>query len=178
MPKQGAGAVVLNADRTQVLLQLREDIRAWGLPAGGIEPNETPAQAAVREAREETGYEIEIVRAVGEYWRPQMPDGGVLFYVFEGRVTGGDSSQHDWESLAVEWFSVQALPKVVAPFARQIIEDACASLGEPVQRTQTLSKPALVLLGAFFAARRVRPKRLRRLGLDVLRGLGMLLRWY
>ncbi len=145
MQKQGAGVVVLNADRTQVLLQLREDIRAWGLPAGGLEPGETPEQAAIRETREETGYEIALVRRVGEYWRPQMPGGGVLFHVFEGRVVGGDPSQHDWESLAVEWFAVQALPKPMTPFARQIIDDACARLGAPLKRTQTLSRPALVL---------------------------------
>jgi 8-oxo-dGTP diphosphatase len=177
MPKQGAGAVVLNVDRTQVLLQLREDIRAWGLPAGGIEHGEMPEQAAIRETREETGYEIALVRSVGEYWRPQMPGGGVLFYVFEGRVVGGDASQHDWESLAVEWFKVQALPKPMAPFAKKIIEDACAGLSEPMKRTQVLSAAGVVLMGAFLAVRRVRHKRLRRLGLDVLRWVGVVMRW-
>ena len=177
MPRQGAGAVVLNADKTQVLLQLREDIRAWGLPAGGIELGESPERAAIRETREETGYEIVIVRSVGEYWRPQMPGGGVLFHVFEGRVVGGDASQHDWESLAVEWFAVQALPKPMAPFARQMIEDTCANLSEAVLRTQVLAAPARVLLRAVLAIRRLRYKRLRRYGLDVLRALGILLRW-
>ena len=101
----------------------------------------------------------------------------MLFHVFEGRVVGGDASQHDWESLAVEWFAVQALPKPMAPFAKQMIEDACANLSEPVQRTQVLAAPALVLLGAVFAVRHIRQKRLRRFGLDALRGLGILLRW-
>ena len=35
----------------------------WEFPGGKIEANETPSQAAIREAREETGLEIEVVAA-------------------------------------------------------------------------------------------------------------------
>lgn len=46
-----------------------------GLPGGGREPGETPAQAAARETREETGLEIEVgeLLALGE-WVHRTPD--------------------------------------------------------------------------------------------------------
>jgi 8-oxo-dGTP pyrophosphatase MutT (NUDIX family) len=182
MPRQGAGTVVFNTDRTQVVLQLREDIRAWGLPAGGFEPGEAPEQTAIREAREETGYEIEIIRKVGEYWRPQMPNGGVLFHVYEARAVGGDPSKHDWESLAVEWFPVNKLPQPMAPFAKQIVEDAVKDVGtqanqnKPVKRTQMLSASSQVLLRAFLAVRRMQRGKLRRFLLDALHWLDLVLR--
>lgn len=41
--------------------------RGWELPGGKIEPGETPEQAAVREAWEETGAIIKNMRQIGEY---------------------------------------------------------------------------------------------------------------
>lgn len=57
----------------------------WSLPGGGVEPEEDWA-AAIREVREETGYEIAVDRLVGKYRRPQIGD---TKYVFTGRICGG-----------------------------------------------------------------------------------------
>jgi ADP-ribose pyrophosphatase YjhB (NUDIX family) len=75
--------VVFNA-KQEILLVLREDARIWALPADGLEPGETFEQAAICKVREETGYDVELERLVGKYWRPQYPKGGDRMQVFVG----------------------------------------------------------------------------------------------
>jgi 8-oxo-dGTP diphosphatase len=148
--------VVVRNGRGQVLLVLREDLRAWALPGGGREAGETYEQAAVREAREETGYEVELERYVGEYWRPQMPRGGDRQRLYLAHVTGGDPSAHDWESVDVRWFARDALPRRLTPFCLEQIEDALADTAVPVEREQRLSRLQAALLTCLFALRQVR----------------------
>jgi ADP-ribose pyrophosphatase YjhB (NUDIX family) len=83
MATQSSSVVVFNA-KQEILLVLREDARIWALPAGGLEPGETFEQAAIRQVREETGYNVELERLVGKYWRPQYPKGGDRMQVFVG----------------------------------------------------------------------------------------------
>lgn len=154
MPTQGSSVVILN--NNQVLLELREDLRIWALPAGGLEPGESYEQAAIREVREETGYEIELERVVGDYWRPQFPGGGSQVRVFTGKIVGGNPSQHDWESLELRWFPVDALPRRMFSLAREHVRDALACPETPLQKEQRLPWLQAVLLPGFLALRRIR----------------------
>ncbi|SFL23632.1 ADP-ribose pyrophosphatase YjhB, NUDIX family [Halogranum rubrum] len=67
--KVGGGAAVFD-DAGRVLLVERADDGTWGLPCGYVEPNESPAETAVRETREETGLDVESVELVDVYHRP------------------------------------------------------------------------------------------------------------
>jgi hypothetical protein len=53
-PKVGTDAAIFN-ERGEILLLERADGSGWCLPCGFVEPNETPAEAIIREVREETG---------------------------------------------------------------------------------------------------------------------------
>ncbi len=99
-PRVGA-YVVLVDDAGRILLALWNEgaVPAWTLPGGGVEDAETPEQAAVREAREETGYDVDLLRPLGEdtvtVAASARVDGGraplVLRRVlFEARVVGGE----------------------------------------------------------------------------------------
>lgn len=67
-PKVGADAAIFN-EQGEILLMNRIDGSGWCLPCGWVEPNETPATAAVREVKEETGLDVSVVRLVGVFSR-------------------------------------------------------------------------------------------------------------
>ena len=60
-------AVVFNKEKNRVLLIKRRDVPMWALPGGGIDPEESPEEAVVREVYEETGLRVEICRHVAVY---------------------------------------------------------------------------------------------------------------
>ncbi len=67
-PKVGAEAAIFDPEG-RILLVRRSDDGLWCLPCGWVEPNESPEEAAVREAREETGLEVHARQLVGVFTR-------------------------------------------------------------------------------------------------------------
>jgi 8-oxo-dGTP pyrophosphatase MutT (NUDIX family) len=117
----------------KVLLQQRGDSGTWNMPGGAIELGERIDQTAVREAREETGLEVEPIRLVGVYsdphWHVHYPHGDAVqvFAVhFECRVIGGALKTDGVETIDVRWFPLDDLPVNLPERHRVRIADALA----------------------------------------------------
>src|ERR1044071_1277816 len=118
-----AGGVVCRARgrRTEVaLISVGEEAR-WQLPKGLVGRGESPEEAALREVREETGLDCEIISPLEtvEYW--YFSKGGarrvrfhkfVHFYLM--RYVSGDVSGHDDEVNEARWFEVNEAEKMLA----------------------------------------------------------------
>lgn len=95
----------------RILLQRRSDNGCWNLPAGAIDPGESPAEAVVREVREETGMEVRPVRVAGvfggEGFRGRYPNGDQVEFtviVFECAAVGGSLQVDGDETAELGWF--------------------------------------------------------------------------
>ncbi len=116
MPNQAAGTVVRDPDRGVLLLwrhRFITDTWGWEIPAGRIDPGETPEVAAAREALEETGWEPHAVRPL-VHFQPTNGLSDQVFHIFvaDGATHVGDPTDAG-ESERVEWISVSDLRRLV-----------------------------------------------------------------
>jgi 8-oxo-dGTP pyrophosphatase MutT (NUDIX family) len=109
-----AGGVVLAelCPDAPVALVAHRSVRGslqWTLPKGAQEPGETVEQTALREVREETGLEVELVGPLDtiDYWfvwAPEQTRYHKFVRYFLMRATGGDFAERDSEMEDAAWF--------------------------------------------------------------------------
>ncbi len=127
-PKLGADAAIFN-DSGQILLMERSDGSGWCLPCGWVEVNETAAEAAIREAYEETGLTVSVVRLVGVYSRKAgyeySPHSMTAIVHLCEIISGSLTLSH--EGLALKYWDLDAVPRWHATHGRYA-RDAYACL--------------------------------------------------
>lgn len=110
-PKVGAEAAVFDR-QGRILLVRRSDDGLWCLPCGWVEPNESPEEAAVREAREETGLEVRPRLLVDVFTRkPNMGYGPhtAVAIVYLCEATGG-TLRGSHETPEVQYWTIGEVP--------------------------------------------------------------------
>lgn len=104
----------------KLLMNLRNDPhnpayhQKWEFPGGGVRFRETPDEAVIREAKEETGLDLQIVEKLGVYTEFREEEWGKLqLYLlpYICSVRSGDLSPSDSEVLESRWFSLDNVLK-------------------------------------------------------------------
>lgn len=132
-----AGGVVHRSvdGRVEIALVHRRTPALWALPKGTPDAGETLEETALREAREETGLEVELeapIRSIRYFFvRGRIRfHKTVHFYLM--RAVGGSVDQHDAEFDEVRWFGLlEALAMLTYPTERSVMEQAARMLEAP-----------------------------------------------
>jgi len=116
-PYSAAGTVVHDPDRGVLLLwrhRFLTDTWGWEVPAGMVEAGESPADAAVRETIEETGWRPGPLRPLTTYHPINgLCDEAFHLFLADGAEHLGDPTDPT-EAARVEWLPVPALRQAVA----------------------------------------------------------------
>ncbi|NDD58869.1 MAG: NUDIX domain-containing protein [Chlamydiae bacterium] len=123
--------ILFKENRTQVLLIKRRDIPIWVLPGGGIDPGETPEMAIVREVKEETGLDVEIVRQIAEY--TPVHSWTSTSYVYECIPIAGKLCKGE-ETREVHYFPLHLLPQEIPPPFTSWIKEAIPISSEIIRK--------------------------------------------
>lgn len=113
-----ANAVIINSDG-HVLLTQRFDPKnknthmRWQVPGGKIEENETPRQACIREAKEETGLTVEIISESPIQLDQEYPDVCFHLNIFLAQVISGTiNTDLDEETNDAKWYEPENIKKL------------------------------------------------------------------
>ncbi|SIR75782.1 ADP-ribose pyrophosphatase YjhB, NUDIX family [Haladaptatus litoreus] len=110
-PKVGAEAAIFNS-AGDILLMQRVDDGTWCLPCGWVDPNESPADTAVRETKEETGLNIEVAKLIDVYYHAPSDEFGPhgrIDVLYHCSVVGGTLELSD-EGEALEYWNIDDVP--------------------------------------------------------------------
>ncbi|SMB96996.1 NUDIX hydrolase [Deinococcus hopiensis] len=125
--RQCAASLIFNEEGQVLLVRQNYGAYRWGAPGGIVDPGETPMQAARREAVEETGVQIKILRLVGLYL---LQGGGwpdILAHVFEAQIVEGQPIIVNPEEIAeCAWYSADATPEDMVHDIEAALEDVQA----------------------------------------------------
>ena len=138
-PTPTVDVIIEMEDGRLVLIERDRAPHGWALPGGFVDEGESVEQAAVREAREETGLEVTLSRLLYVYSRPDRdPRQHTLSAVFVASATGAPIAADD--ARAVKLYRRDALPETLCFDHAEILQDYNA-----YKRDGTLPSPATKL---------------------------------
>lgn len=114
---QAAGLVPVGDDGRILLVdhyRFQTDTRGWEIPAGKIEAGESPAEAARRELREETGHVAREVTGLGKF-HPSNGSSNQVFHIFAAHGVERIGEIEDTNEVSgLMWFSKDQVRELIS----------------------------------------------------------------
>jgi 8-oxo-dGTP diphosphatase len=119
--RDSAFAIILHS--RHILLVKARDKNNWQLPGGRIESGETAVEALVREVKEETGLQAEVVRLTGRYRR----EDGSVARVYATRARGKLAGARE-EIIEQRWVTIREAKDMVSQTTRRRLVEGVARI--------------------------------------------------
>lgn len=114
--------VIIELDAGIVLIERANEPKGWALPGGFVDYGEAPEDAARREAKEETGLDVELLALLGVYGAPDRdPRQHNLSVTYVARAAGEPEGGDDAARARV--FTLDALPAPLCFDHARILDD-------------------------------------------------------
>ena len=114
--------IILVQDRKVVLVTHWYAPWTWTLPGGGVNKNEAPEAAAIRETKEETGFDVKsLAGEIGKY-KGTWGRGAMIMVFYTGDFEGSLALTPNIEIMGRSWFDIDNLPEELSPANRRRIE--------------------------------------------------------
>ncbi len=128
--KVAAAVLVEQEGRVLLVRRTMEPFRGlWTIPAGFVEYDEAPDEAAVRECREETGLEVRITELLDVIHGQEHPRGADLVIVYRAEIVGGTLRLSE-ENDAVGFFGPDELPPLAFKATRRALSHRRGKRGD------------------------------------------------
>ncbi len=114
--------IIVVQDRKVVLVSHWYAPWTWTLPGGGVNKNETPEDAAIRETREETGLIVKSLAGEIGIYRGTWGKGDMVAVYYTGDFEGSLTLTPNIEIMGRSWFDIDNLPEEISPANRRRIE--------------------------------------------------------
>ena len=119
-PKPVAGVLAFKDEKLLLIQRGNEPkLGLWSFPTGYVDIGDTPAETAVREAKEEADVDIELDRLLGVYSNESRT---VVLIIYVGRVIAGTPAGRA-EALDARLFAPDALPELAFDHDYHILAD-------------------------------------------------------
>jgi len=114
--------LIIEVNEAILLIKRKNPPEGWALPGGFVDYGETVESAAIREAKEETGLDVELIRQFHSYSDPKRdPRHHSVTTVFLAKGTGKAVAGDDAKEIGM--FHRESLPEQIAFDHRNILND-------------------------------------------------------
>lgn len=116
--------VIIEVEGGIVLIQRKNPPHGWALPGGFVDYGESLEAAAVREAKEETSLDVELITQLGAYSEPDRdPRQHNISIVFTARPKGNEKPRASSDAQDIGIFDAKSLPEELAFDHDKILKD-------------------------------------------------------
>jgi ADP-ribose pyrophosphatase len=116
--RHAGSAVMMPVDAQDRVLLIRQyrlpaGTHLWEIPAGKLDPGETPLEAAKRELKEETGYSAETWTPIVSYWPSPGFCSEKMNLFLATDLTAGEATPMDDEQIEARWFTREEIEAMI-----------------------------------------------------------------